>query len=88
MLTIVVLPEPEGPNSAVTPLALSKRTWSENSPSRFSTSTESIVTPRGSAVPARRANHSEAISAASEMTIATTTSRTAAASPPGTWVSV
>src|SRR5262249_30163893 len=34
-------------------------------------------------VPARRASHSAAISAASEMAIATSTSRPAAASPPG-----
>src|SRR5262249_46077573 len=36
--------------------------------------------------PARRANHSDAISATSASTIATTTRRPAAASPPGTLV--
>src|SRR6516164_3316824 len=39
-------------------------------------------------VPARRASHSAATSAASEIAIATRTSRPAAASPPGTWVKV
>ena len=38
--------------------------------------------------PARRASHSAATSAASEIAIATKTSRPAAASPPGTWVRV
>src|SRR6202790_4118194 len=37
---------------------------------------------------ARRASHSEAMSAASASAIATSTSRPAAASPPGTWVKV
>ena len=36
---------------------------------------------------ARRANHSEAISAASAMTMETTTSRSAAVSPSGVWIS-
>src|SRR5262249_56792663 len=39
-------------------------------------------------VPARRASHSATTSAASEIAIATRTSRPAAASPPGTWVRV
>ncbi len=39
-------------------------------------------------VPARRASHSEATSAASEIAIATSTRRPAAASPPGIWVKV
>ena len=36
-------------------------------------------------VPARRASHSATMSAASEIAIATSTSRPAAASPPGIW---
>src|SRR5262245_47215384 len=39
-------------------------------------------------VPARRASHSAATSATSEMATATSTSRPAAASPPGVWVKV
>ena len=39
-------------------------------------------------MPARRASHSAAIRAASEMMISTTTRRPAAASPPGIWVKV
>ena len=39
------------------------------------------------ALPARRANHSDATSAASEIAIATSTSRSAAASPLGVCVS-
>src|SRR5262249_37953465 len=39
-------------------------------------------------VPARRASHSATTSAASEIAIATKTSRPAAASPPGIWVKV
>src|ERR1700730_4568825 len=41
MLTSVVLPAPEAPNSAVTPPALSSRTLMKKSPRRFSTSRES-----------------------------------------------
>src|SRR5262245_30490253 len=45
MLTIEVLPEPDAPNSAVTPPAVSNFAASENSPSLFSTSTASISIP-------------------------------------------
>src|ERR1051325_1759578 len=45
MLTIEVLPDPEGPNSAVTPPAASNFAAIEKSPSRFSTSTASILLP-------------------------------------------
>src|SRR5688572_15081677 len=41
MLTSVVLPAPDGPNSAVTPPAAWKRATKEKSPSFFSTSTDS-----------------------------------------------
>ena len=53
----------------------------------FDVDRQHLYAPCSRAV-ARRANHSEAISAASEMTMATTTSLSAAASPPGTCVSV
>src|SRR6202171_5582930 len=45
MLTSVVLPAPEGPNTAVTPLPVWKRALREKSPSRFWTSTASILFP-------------------------------------------
>src|ERR1700730_12300932 len=45
MLTSVGLPAPEGPNTAVTPSRVSKRALREKSPSRFSTSTASILFP-------------------------------------------
>src|ERR1700730_4909228 len=45
MLTSVVLPAPEGPNTAVTPLLVAKRALREKSPSRFSTSTASMLFP-------------------------------------------
>src|ERR1700724_2310033 len=45
MLTSVVLPAPEGPNTAVTPLPVWKRARREKSPSRFSTSSASILFP-------------------------------------------
>src|SRR5258705_13283361 len=43
MLTTVVLPAPEGPNKAVTPFAVAKRALRVNAPSRFSTSTLSML---------------------------------------------
>src|SRR5437763_8066989 len=52
ILTIEVLPEPEGPNSAVTPSGASNFAAMLNAPSCFSTSTASIsapVQPRASA---------------------------------------
>src|SRR3954469_25319256 len=45
MLTIEVLPEPDGPNRAVTPPAASNFAATAKSPSRFSTSTASISFP-------------------------------------------
>src|ERR1044072_446124 len=45
MLTIEVLPEPEGPNSAVTPSTASNFAAMAKSPSCFSTSTASISLP-------------------------------------------
>src|SRR5215471_16212489 len=45
MLTIDVLPEPEAPNSAVTPSAASNAAAIEKSPRRFSTSTASMLLP-------------------------------------------
>ena len=45
MLTIEVLPEPEAPNSAVTPPWVSKAAAIEKSPRRFSTSSVSIYSP-------------------------------------------
>src|ERR1044072_756706 len=45
MLTTEVLPEPEGPNSAVTPPVASNFAVIVKSPSRFSTSTASILFP-------------------------------------------
>src|SRR6476469_286232 len=45
MLTIEVLPEPEGPNSAVTPSAVSNFAAMEKSPSCLWTSTLSISAP-------------------------------------------
>src|SRR5712691_107757 len=45
MLTIEVLPEPEAPNSAVAPPAVSNAAAIEKSPRRFWTSTASILFP-------------------------------------------
>src|SRR6187399_2339678 len=45
MLTIEVLPEPDGPNSAVTPSAASNVAATLKSPSFFSTSTASMSLP-------------------------------------------
>src|SRR5437868_13756913 len=45
MLMIEVLPEPEGPNSAVTPSGVSNCAATLNSPSCFSTSTTSTSAP-------------------------------------------
>src|SRR5947209_9733819 len=45
MLTIDVLPEPEGPNRAVTPSGVSNFTATLKSPSCFSTSTTSMSAP-------------------------------------------
>src|SRR6266545_1153344 len=43
MLTMVVLPAPEGPNKAVTPGVVSNSAASRKSPSRFSTATVSTL---------------------------------------------
>src|SRR5262245_59679504 len=43
MLTMDVLPEPEGPNSAVTPPSVSNFAATEKSPRRFSTSTSMLL---------------------------------------------
>ena len=83
MLTIVVLPEPDGPNSAVTPLAAPKHAASAKVPRRFSTSTASTITPPGNACRRGVQDDSEAMRAASAMTIAISTRRPAAASPSG-----
>src|SRR5258708_1881746 len=45
MLTSVVLPAPEGPNTAVTPFPVWKRALRKKSPCRFSTSTPSMLFP-------------------------------------------
>src|SRR5208283_5178096 len=45
MLTTVVLPAPEAPNRAVTPVSLANFAATANSPSRLSTSTVSILNP-------------------------------------------
>src|SRR5215510_5699219 len=55
MLTSVVLPEPEGPNTAVTPFAVAKRALRVNSPRLFSTSTLSkLFSVKAHASPARQ----------------------------------
>ena len=87
MLTSDVLPEPDGPNSAVSRPPLSKRgvelegaePVADVDRQRHSTSIR---------LPTRRASTSEAISAAMEMTIEISVSRSAPASPPGTCVKV
>src|SRR5262247_1321 len=43
MLTSVLLPDPDGPNRAVTPFAVAKYALTVNSPRRFSTSTLSTL---------------------------------------------
>src|SRR5215475_6559045 len=55
MLTSVVLPEPDGPNRAVTPAPVLKHTLTMNSPRRFSTSTLStLLSVKAHAGPARQ----------------------------------
>src|SRR5262245_19637086 len=55
MLTSVVLPDPEGPNRAVTPFAVAKRAAIVNSPRLFSTSTAStLLSMEAHAGPARQ----------------------------------
>ena len=76
MLTIEVLPEPEGPNSAVDAARGSRSATAmrEVAEPLFDVDGQHAQSP-WKRMPARRANHSEATSAASEMTIATTTRR-------------
>ena len=88
MLITLVLPAPEGPNRAVAPPAAVEGGIQGKFTERFlDIDNEHRSGPVQAAV-ARRANHSDATSAASEMTTATTTSESAALSPPGTCVSV
>ena len=64
MLISDVLPAPDAPNSPVTRPSLANEASTENSPSCFETSTRSMINSRAGAAVARRANHSEATSAA------------------------
>ena len=67
MLTSEVLPAPDGPNSAVTPPAASNlRGEREVAEPLFDVDGEHAQSP-WKRMPARRANHSDAISAASAM---------------------
>ena len=78
MLTMLVLPAPDGPNSAVTPLSLVKlRVERKLAELFFDVDGQHDQAPCKRAL-ARRANHSDAISAASEMMTATMTSASAA----------
>src|SRR5450830_1219274 len=45
ILMMLVLPAPDGPNNAVAPLSPENSAFKENSPSCFSTSTTSILSP-------------------------------------------
>ena len=84
MLTIVVLPAPDGPNSAGHAVRRSRKRHAElKSPSRFCDVDAQHRHSPCSACRRGARSHSEAISAASAMTMATITSRNAAASPPG-----
>ena len=87
MLISEVLPAPEAPNRPVTRPSLAKAASIENSPSCFDdVNAQHDQFPCRRCV-ARRANHSEAISAAIAITIETITSRSAAVSPSGVWIS-
>ena len=87
MLISEVLPAPEAPNSPVTRPSLvneaSKREFAELF---CDVNAQHDQFPCRRLV-ARRANHSEATSAAIAITIDTTTSRSAAVSPSGVWIS-
>ena len=87
MLISEVLPAPEAPNSPVTRPSLVKEASSENSPSCLATSTRSMVNSHAGAAWRAARTHSEAISAAIAITMETTTSRSAAVSPSGVWIS-
>ena len=86
-LTSEVLPEPDGPNSAVSRPLVSKAASSSKSPSRWRMSTGERHST-SIRLPTRRASTSEATSAAMAMAIEISVSRSAPASPPGTWVKV
>ena len=87
MLISEVLPAPEAPNSPVTRPSLVKEAASENSPSCFvDVDAQHGQFPCRRCV-ARRANHSEAIRAPIAITMEMSTSRPAAASPSGVWIS-
>ena len=98
ILTSVVLPEPERPKSAVSRPSETKRASSRNDPNRCVMSTTRLIRPSLHSPmsvnqlprvwPTRRANSSETTSAPIAMTIDTTVSRRAPASPPGICVKV
>ena len=85
--TSVVLPEPERPNSAVTPGCEVKRAARRKVAARvLDVDVEAhVATCRA---PMRRASSSEPSRAAIEIAIDTSVSRSAPASPPGIWVRV
>ena len=87
MLISEVLPAPEAPNRPVTRPSLANEASMENSPSCFDD-----VNAQHGQFPcrrwvARRAKNSDAISAPMAMTMETITSRSAAVSPSGVWIS-
>ena len=84
-LTIVVLPDPDGPNSAVSRPSDWKRACKAKAPCSCRMSTSRIIT-RETLRRTRRASHSDSQSAATEMAMDTSVSRIAPPSPPGTCV--
>ena len=87
MSTRVVLPEPERPNSAVSPGAAEKRAAMLEAAARVvDVDLQAHAAIRWT--PMRRASSSEPSRASMEMAIDTRVSRIAPASPPGTWVKV
>ena len=81
-LMIVDLPEPEGPNSTVTPgVGTSNATSIRTSGKRWRRATERLIGP--SATFSRRPTHSESSSPTSASAIETSDSSRALASPPG-----
>ena len=87
MLISEVLPAPEAPNRPVTRPSLANAASIVNSPSCFETSTRSMRQFPCRRCVARRAKNSDAISAPIAMTMETITSRSAAVSPSGVWIS-
>ena len=79
---------PRGRTCAVAPLSLANCAFKRELAELFFDLDHAACQAPCRRAAARRANHSEAISAASEMIIATITSCSAALSPPGTCVSV